>query len=159
MPKCWHYFDAVPVDPHQKHFRGIRIFLDTKRQETTRMKRSVCVLAALFALVATGASAQVANLSGSYQCVQGCRAGPGPLAFVTQNGWDLNLVSEAGDSSRAWIDWPGHIWADYWNEGAIYSPDGMTIQFDRGAVWQRYVPPPPPPVRVNRMRAVIVPAR
>ena len=33
--------------------------------------------------------------------------------------------------------------------GAIYSPDGMTIQFDRGTVWQRAIdlPPPPPPRR------------
>ena len=36
--------------------------------------------------------------------------------------------------SRAWVDWPGHIWAQSWNEGAIFSPDGMTIQFDRGTV-------------------------
>ena len=67
--------------------------------------------------------------------------GPGP-AFVTQNGWELNLVNEAGQPSRAWIDYPGHIWAQYWNEGAVYSPDGMTIQFDNGSVWQRFVPPP-----------------
>ncbi len=38
-----------------------------------------------------------------------------------------------------WIDWPGHIWAQNWNEGAIYSADGLTIQFDRGKVWQRVV--------------------
>src|SRR5205823_4850567 len=31
----------------------------------------------------------------------------------------------------------GHIWAESWNQGAIYSSDGMTIQFDRGTVWQR----------------------
>jgi hypothetical protein len=39
--------------------------------------------------------------------------------------------------SRAWIDRPGHIWVDFWHEGAVYSVDGMTIQFDRGTVWQR----------------------
>ena len=35
------------------------------------------------------------------------------------------------------------------NEGAIYSPDGFTLQFDHGTVWQRapLVPPPPPPLR------------
>ncbi len=38
-----------------------------------------------------------------------------------------------------WIDWPGHIWAQNWNEDAIYSADGLTIQFDRGKVWQRVV--------------------
>jgi len=94
------------------------------------------------------ASAQVpAALSGQYQCLQNCR-GPG-LAYVTQYGWDLNLVNEAGQPSRAWIDHPGHIWAQSWSEGAVYSPDGLTIQFDDGTVWQRYVgqglPAVPPP--------------
>ena len=90
---------------------------------------------------ATDALAQVPPLSGPYQCVQNCN-GPG-LAYVTQNGWDLNLVNEVGQPSRAWIDYWGHIWVQYWNEGAIYSPDGFTIQFDNGAVWRRFVPPPP----------------
>lgn len=98
------------------------------------------------ALAGLGASAQpVLNLSGQFRCVQGC-LGPGP-AYVTQNGWDLNLVNEVGQPSRAWVDWPGHIWAQSWNEGAVYSPDGMTIQFDRGSVWVRNLGPlPPPPV-------------
>jgi hypothetical protein len=30
------------------------------------------------------------------------------------------------------------------NEGAIYSPDGMHIQFDDGRVWQRDIGPPSP---------------
>ena len=93
-------------------------------------------------LAATDASAQ-AVISGPYQCVQNCQ-GPG-LANVTQNGWDLNLVNEAGAPSRAWIDYPGHFWADYYNMGAVYSPDGVRIQFDNGTVWVHYVPPPPPP--------------
>jgi hypothetical protein len=62
--------------------------------------------------------------------------GPGQ-AYITQNGWDLNLVNEVGQPSRAWVDWPGHIWAQSWNEGAVYSPDGMVVQFDRGSVWVR----------------------
>jgi hypothetical protein len=100
--------------------------------------------ALIAALMTASASAQVLNL-----CVQGCVGGlPGP-AYVTQNGWELNLVNEAGEPSRAWIDWPGHIWAQYWNEGAVYSPDGMTIQFDRGTVWVRDVTPPPPPPPVH----------
>jgi len=70
---------------------------------------------------------------------------PGQFAYVTQNGWSVNLVNEGGISSRGWIDRPGHIWAEFWNEGAIYSPDGNSIQFDNGTVWERYVPPPPPP--------------
>jgi hypothetical protein len=103
---------------------------------------------ALVAFGATGAPAQgVTNLSGQYRCVQGCRGGLAGPAFVTQNGWDLNLVNEAGEPSRAWIDWPGHLWAQYWNVGAVYSPDGMTIQFDNGSVWQRDLGLPPPPLR------------
>jgi hypothetical protein len=111
------------------------------------------MLGAVFAfsvLAATDASAQ-ALLTGQYQCVQNCQ-GPG-LAFVTQNLWDLNLVNEAGAPSRAWIDYPGHFWAEPWHVGAIYSPDGLRIQFDSGAVWLRYVPlppPPPPPPRRHR---------
>jgi hypothetical protein len=104
---------------------------------------------ALFALCApvTAASAQM-PLSGPYQCLENCR-GPN-LAFVTQNGDDLNLVNEAGEPTHAWIDHPGHIWAQRWDEGAIYSPDGLSIQFDDGTVWQRFVPPPPPVVLRRR---------
>lgn len=111
------------------------------------MKRMLCVAGALFALSATGASAQpYINLTGQFVCVQGCTsAAPGALAFVTQNGWELNLTNEAGVPARAWIDYPGHMWIDAWGEGAIYSPDGNGIQFNSGAVWQRFVPPPPPP--------------
>ena len=105
------------------------------------MKASVIALVALSAFAATGAAAQGANFTGPYQCVQNC-AGAG-LAHVTQYGWDLNVVNEVGQPSRAWIDWPGHMWVEYWHEGAVLSPDGNTIQFDNGAVWQRYLPPPP----------------
>ncbi len=98
------------------------------------------ILVVLGALGITSASAQVL-LSGEYQCVQNC-VGPG-VAHVTQNGFELNLVNEVGQPSRAWIDYPGHIWVQYWNEGAVYTPDGMTIQFDRGSVWQRVVEPTP----------------
>lgn len=87
---------------------------------------------------ATDASAQGVNLTGQFRCVQLCATGlQDQPAYVTQNGWNLNLLNEAGEPSRAWIDWSGHIWADNWHEGAIYSSDGMTIQFDRGTVWQR----------------------
>jgi hypothetical protein len=106
---------------------------------------------AMFALLgAAGAAAQNVNLTGQYVCVQVCQATPVPqLAHVTQNGWELNLVNEAGQPSRGWFNWGGRLWADDWQQSAVYSPDGMTIQFDRGSVWQRYVPPPPPPVRVR----------
>ena len=111
--------------------------------------------AAAIAASTIGASAQVLNLSGQFQCVQGCVAAPLAPAFVTQADWQLNLVNEAGIPSRGWIDYPGHFWAEAWNEGAIYSPDGMTIQFDRGTVWQRIVtlplPPRPPPLIRHRI--------
>jgi len=108
------------------------------------MKSKLVIAAALVAAAcaadAPARAQSVINLSGEFQCVQGCR-GPG-LAYVTQNGWELNLVNEVGQPSRAWVDYPGHIWAQYWDEGAVYSPDGMTIQFDNGSVWRRYLPPP-----------------
>jgi len=105
------------------------------------MTIKIVSILALSVAAATSAAAQpIPSLSGAYHCVQNC-AGPGP-AYVTQNGWDLNLTNEVGQPTRAWVDWPGHIWAQSWNEGAIYSPDGMTIQFDNGAVWQRFVPEP-----------------
>jgi hypothetical protein len=84
------------------------------------MRPKLIAAAAMFAALCAAdvsAQAQVINLSGQFQCVQGC-LGPGP-AYITQNGWELNLV-----------------------KGAVYSPDGMTIQFDNGSVWQRFVPPP-----------------
>jgi hypothetical protein len=87
------------------------------------------------------------GLSGQFQCIAGCAGGSAGPAFVTQNGWDLNLVNEIGQPSRAWIDWPGHIWVQGWNEGAIYSTDGMTIQFDNGTVWAKSVILVVPPVR------------
>jgi hypothetical protein len=102
------------------------------------MRVELLAVAALIAVTSTEASAQVLNLSGPYRCVQECVEGLiGQPAFITQNGWDMRLVNEAGMPSRAWIDRPGHIWVDFWHEGAIYSVDGLTIQFDRGTVWQR----------------------
>jgi hypothetical protein len=85
------------------------------------------------------AAGQVLNLSGQFLCVEGCAGGRSGLAFVTQNGWDINLVNELGQPTRAWVDWPGHIWALNWNEGAVYSFDGLTIQFDNGTVWRRKI--------------------
>ena len=120
-----------------------QLLCDLHRRRTKVMHTRSMTMAAMIAVLAAAnvpAEAQVMNLSGEFRCVQGC-LGPGP-AYVTQNGWDLNLVNEVGQPSRAWIDYPGHVWAQYWNEGAVYSPDGMTIQFDNGSVWQRVIPPP-----------------
>jgi len=98
-------------------------------------------------LAASGASAQGSNLSGRWQCMAQCLGPPGGFAFITQNGWDLNIVNDAGMASRAWEDYPGHIWIEAMNVGALYSPDGFTLQFTNGTIWQRapILPPPPPP--------------
>jgi hypothetical protein len=117
------------------------------------------VIGAVAAFAASGASAQSINLTGTYRCIQDCRDGYlGAPAFVTQNGDNLNLVTETGDSFRAWPDVTApysRIWIDARNESAVYSPDGMRIQFDDGRVWQRdFGPPPPPPGVLRRSPAV-----
>ena len=105
---------------------------------------------------ATSAVAQaIMNFAGPYRCVQGC-VGP-RTALVAQNGWQLILVNEAGQQSKAWIDRPGRIWVRSWNEGAAYSPDGMTLQFDRGSVWQRDLLVRPTVVVPRRMDVVVAP--
>ena len=62
------------------------------------------------------------------------------------NGWDLNVLGQAGPSRAS----PSRIWVENWNEGAIYSPDGMIIQFDRGMIWQRALANPPCCAEGNR---------
>jgi hypothetical protein len=111
------------------------------------MRLVTATIAGLAALLSTQALAQAPiNLSGRYICVRGCAAGvPGESAFITMNGTEMNIVNEAGASSRAWVDGPGHIWVANYDEGAIFSPNGLVIQFDKGAVWQRALPPPAPP--------------
>jgi hypothetical protein len=118
------------------------------------------VLALMAALAATDAAAQGVDLTGQFRCVAMCAPGlQGQPAFVTQNGWNLNLLNEAGEPSRAWVDWSGHLWADNWHEGALFSSDGMTIQFDRGTIWQRDLggPPPAPPVVTRRSAKTVSP--
>ncbi len=122
------------------------------------MKITSCVLAAAAMFATTAASAQSINLTGAYRCIEACRAGAvDSPAFVTQNGPNLNLLDEAGQSVRAWPDVfapASRIWVEAWNQGAVYSPDGMTIQFDNGTIWQRDMgPPPPPPPRVRVRRS------
>ena len=108
-------------------------------------KLFLSMLAVLGWLAVTDASAQGVDLTGRYRCVQMCREGlVGQPAYVTQNGRELNLRNEAGEPSRAWVDRAGHIWAQGFNEGAIYSPDGSVIQFDRGTLWQRDLGAPDP---------------
>ena len=106
------------------------------------MKRLSLVIGTLTALAASSASAQSVNLTGIYTCVEMCRGGL--PAHVTQNGYELNLLIEAGVPARAWPDWfspASRIWIDALNQGAVYSPDGMVIQFDNGTIWHRGVPP------------------
>jgi hypothetical protein len=110
------------------------------------MRKALGAIATLAALIATDASAQVlgVDLNGPYRCVAGCLGPPGRLAFVTQYGWQLNVVNDAGQPSRGHVDYPGRIWLYQANQGAIYSPDGLTIQFDGGTVWRRVLALPPP---------------
>ena len=118
------------------------------------MRMILSTMVVLAALIATAASAQSINLTGAYRCVEACRAGPvGSPAFITQNGPNLNLLNEGGQPARAWPDWfapATRIWVDAWNEGAVYSPDGMIVQFDNGAIWARDLGPPPRPVLRRR---------
>ena len=108
---------------------------------------SLMIGAAVAALATTGASAQSANLTGTYRCIQMCRDGmSGAPAYITQNGSNFNLVTETGESYRAWPDWSApesRIWIDARDESAVYSPDGIRIQFDDGRVWQRVIGPAP----------------
>jgi hypothetical protein len=117
---------------------------------------SLVIAGAVATFAATGASAQSVNLTGTYRCVENCRDGfLGAPAFVTQNGDNPNLVTENGVSLRAWPDWnapASRLWIDARDESAVYSPDGMRIQFDDGRVWQRDLGPPPPPVRIRYRR-------
>ena len=123
------------------------------------MRMTSCAIAAAAVFAATAASAQTVNLTGTYRCIEGCRAAAvGSPAFVTQNGPNLNLVNEVGQPSRAWPDLLApttKIWADAWNMSAVYSPDGMTIQFDNGTVWQRDMGPPPRRVVRTRRSAAL----
>jgi hypothetical protein len=111
------------------------------------MKALLGGVALAAALAATNASAQGVNLSGRWQCMAGCLGPTGSYAYITQNGWEMNIVNDAGIASRGWVDYPGRIWVLQANQGAIYSPDGMTLQFDSGSIWQRAPELPPPPRR------------
>jgi hypothetical protein len=109
------------------------------------MKYLSIAIGMIAAFTSTSASAQTVDLTGTYRCIQMCRGDM--LAYVTQNGPELNLLTEAGVPSRAWPDWyspASRIWIDAYNISAVYTPDGMAISFDNGTIWQRYVPPPPP---------------
>jgi hypothetical protein len=71
------------------------------------MRMTLSAVAVMATLVPSDASAQGLNLSGRWQCVALCLGPPGSIAFITQYGWELNVVNDAGESSRAWVDYPG----------------------------------------------------
>jgi hypothetical protein len=130
------------------------------------MKGLSLIIGAVAALAASGASAESVNLTGTYRCIENCRAGNfGAPAYITQNGSNFNLTTETGETFHAWPDWNApnsRIWIDARDESAVYSPDGIRIQFDDGRVWQRDMGPPPPPygVTVYRgARAMYLPPR
>jgi hypothetical protein len=86
------------------------------------MKLKIIALAMLAGLPATHAAAQSVgaqsippNLSGLYRCVRSC-AGP-QVGRIVALGRQLVLTGPNGESIRAWIDWPGHIWVPALNEG------------------------------------------
>ena len=107
------------------------------------------ILVNALAVSAVLAQVEGIDLTGQYRCVAAC-AGDGP-AFISQSGWQLNVTNDAGVPSRAWVEYPGRIWVERAGQGARYSRDGMTVQFDRGTIWQRLPePPPPPPPRKKR---------
>jgi hypothetical protein len=120
----------------------------SRKEQTMKVSARVFVVsAAVVVSAASPARAQDVNLTGRYLCIQNCVAmEPGRFAFVTQNGRELNVVNEAGMASRAWFDYPGRIWVDRAQVGAVYSPDAMTIQFDNGTVWQRALELLPAPI-------------
>jgi hypothetical protein len=125
----------------------VRLHHNWFSREITMKFGVVAMAAAMSAFGASAAHAQWADLNGQYRCVENC-LGPG-YAFITQQGWDMNMVNEAGIPTRAWVDYPGHIWAENWREGAFFSPDGLTVQFDNGSVWHRIIPAPQPVQRAR----------
>jgi hypothetical protein len=126
----------------------------------------IVAAAALSAVASTQAAAQVLDLSGRFRCVAECADGlVGQPALVAQHGWDMRLVNEAGVPARAWIDHPGHIWVESAKQGAVYSPDGLTIQFDSGTVWRRdlgvggvVAPLPAPPPQPSAAPPAVAPS-
>ncbi|MGZ8330856.1 MAG: hypothetical protein ACXWVA_07480 [Rhodoplanes sp.] len=101
------------------------------------MRTAIVSLMFVTALGAVEASAQPVNLTRRYRCVVRCQPGfTGYPAYITQNGWAVNLVNEAGVPGRGWMDWV-RIWVPAYNQGAVFSPDGMTVQFDGGTIWRR----------------------
>lgn len=101
------------------------------------MRTAVVSFVFLAAFGAVEASAQPVNLTGRYRCVVACPPGfTGAPAYITQNGWAVNVLTEAGVPGRGGMDW-GRFWVPAFNQGAVFSPNGSTIQWDSGKIWRR----------------------
>lgn len=80
------------------------------------MKKFIVGCLVALGLMTSPASADIANLTGRYICVKNCNGMLWHSAYVTQNGWDLNLLTGANEPLRAQTDWfsPNRIWiAEY----------------------------------------------
>lgn len=101
------------------------------------MRTAIISLACLLAFGAVDASAQSINLTGRYRCAVACPAGyTGAPAFITQNGWAVNVLTETGVAGRGGME-GGRFWVPAFNQGAVFSPNGRTIQWDSGKIWRR----------------------
>ncbi len=94
-------------------------------------------LVAASTLFATNAFAQVAgvDLNGPWICVSGCT--DGRHGVITQNGWQVEVLTSRRTASHGWVEYPGRIWLEQANTGIVYTPDGTRLQSDRGSVWVR----------------------
>ncbi len=72
------------------------------------------------------------------------------LSAIAMSAAVVATDASAKGVNLTWVDYPGRLWIARANLGAIYSPDGMTIQFDNGTIWQRALEAPPPPPRRRR---------
>ena len=69
------------------------------------MKKFIVGCLVALGLMTSPASADIANLTGRYICVKNCNGMLWHSAYVTQNGWDLNLLTGANEPLRAQTDW------------------------------------------------------
>ena len=130
---------ALPIYSNKRRHLIINGQIDLPAEDVP-MKLLFCIVGTLTAILMTDVSAQVVDLNGRYRCIQVCSVGSiGKSGYVTQSARGLNVRSQTGASSRSWIDWfsPHRMWLEDWNEGAVFSADGMIIRFDRGTIWQR----------------------
>jgi hypothetical protein len=140
VPHFFHRQDRscliIDDDDRVDCFRQSKQFSNCRRFS---MKNVIVGCLVALGLMSSPASAEIANLTGHYVCVKNCNGTLWHSTYVTQNGWDLNLLTGANEPLRAQTDWfsPNRIWIAAWNTGAVYSPNGWVIQFDNGMIWRR----------------------